>query len=135
MKRFQLFIFFTFFVQTTFGQSIITNEGFTKIKINNSGKIRLKQGAQCQVSYDDKDEDQSNSFVSVKDGTLNISGADNDLLVTLPKLEQIAIEGKGKVISLDTFHVDVVNLSIGGDGNIELKVVGGDVNAKINGFG
>ena len=133
LKLSALFLSLLFKVQA---QTKLSGESFTKINIENSAKVILKQDSVCSVEYTEEKGKVYYSPITIKNGTLNVSwSGGNDLIVSLPSLEQITIDGRGIVIMDNTFTVDHLKVNITGDGNIDLTINAKQVDAKIGGLG
>jgi hypothetical protein len=59
----------------------------------------------------------------------------NDLIVSLPLLEEITISGIGNVVTESAFKVDQLKIAIAGDGKIDLNVDAKKVDVSIAGVG
>jgi hypothetical protein len=55
--------------------------------------------------------------------------------VTIPKVDELQIEGSGKIQSNDTFSVEELKLEINGSGKINFKTIAQNLNNTINGSG
>jgi hypothetical protein len=58
-----------------------------------------------------------------------------EIFITVPDIRQLSIAGSGKIISENQLNVNDLELSISGSGDMELDMVGDDVNGRISGSG
>ena len=115
-------------------QVTVSQQPFTKINVLSSAKITLQTDAGYSVSFDDNFPDQKAATVS--NGVLTVKNiTDYDIVVRLPKLEEVILDGEGTVKGSGTFKTDNLHLVINGGGKIDLNVEAQKVNAEINGLG
>jgi hypothetical protein len=120
---------------TLFNLSANGGEAFTKIILDGNAKIFLRQDTAYVIRYSGNNDD-FDAETSIKNGTLTISGnPDNDINISLPKLEEVKISGNGSVTGVSTFKVNDLFINIDGDGKIVLDVEGNKINSTISGLG
>jgi hypothetical protein len=123
------------FTCITFNLSAKGEEAFTKINLDGNAKIFIRQDSMHVIRFGGSDNN-FDVLSSIKNGTLTISGSpDNDINISLPKLEEINISGNGTVTGVSTFTVNDLKLSIDGDGKIIMDVDGKNINSRIAGIG
>lgn len=58
-----------------------------------------------------------------------------EILITCNRLEELEINGMGKIVILNSYRTQKANYTINGSGDIEAKVIAKDIKSKINGSG
>src|SRR4051812_40045048 len=102
---------------------------FTKIEINSIANIILKEDSTQSVSVDGTII--SSDVAQVKNGVLHIDNAGNNTFhVSIPKLEEIEINGHGDITSESMIHTDQLKLEINGIGKIALDVTANNIIAE-----
>ncbi len=136
MKTIQLTALLLIVLLNVQAQKRLSSETFTKINIESSAKVIIKQDSACLVEYSEEKSKLYNSPVSVKNGTLNVSWTGgNDLIVSLPLLEEVTISGIGNVVTESPLKVDQLKIAIAGDGKIDLTLDAKKVDVSIAGVG
>lgn len=136
-QKFTLILFTLFFSTQLIAQSetALELESFSAINIASHGHVYLTQGEpQRVVMKSVKNEDQV--MVQVKNGVLLINAkAGDEILVTTPEVNKIAIGGSGVVEGASTISTDELKLDISGDGKIVLDINTKNVEVGISGLG
>lgn len=108
---------------------------FSAISIGSFAKVYLSQGEQQSVIFT-SGKLSDDSQLQVKNGVLMIDAeAGQELTITMPELDRIAIGGKGVVEGQTSFNADELKLDISGDGKITMDINVKKVDVTISGLG
>ena len=134
--KFTLTLLFVFIASVSFSQTTTTTgEKFSKIVISGNARILIKQDSVCSVTYKQGDN-ASDADARIKNDTYEVSGiASDEIMVTLPVLNALVIDGHGSITGAGSFTTDNLNLKIPGSGKITLDVTARKINGEIDGFG
>ena len=136
-QKFLLIILSALFCLPVIAQTSTADElePFTSINISSFAKVYLSQGEQQSVLLS-SGKVPDNSEIHVKNGVLMIDAeAGQEITITMPSLNRIAIGGKGVVEGQTTINTDALKLDISGDGKITLDVHAKKVDVAISGLG
>ncbi len=107
---------------------------FSKIKISSVATVYLKQDSIQKVMI--IGDESSHVYAHVKDGILNIDNSvGNIFYISIQKLEEISVDGKGDVTSESKITTDKLALAIKGIGSIKLEVDVKTIDAEVPGAG
>lgn len=124
----------TFFNVAT-AQTTRSGQTFNKIVVKSNAKIILRTDSMCSYRFTETDN-LTASQTKVVDGTLIINSIPAEaVVVTLPTLNEVVIDGVGSVVSETIMHGGEMRFVINGNGKIEAEVSAEKVNATIAGIG
>jgi hypothetical protein len=115
---------------------------FTKIDVDLSGKVEIRQGAAFKVEVEAESNLLDLIETSVSGQTLHIDSKGNfnsnqpiRYYITMPNLEGVKIGGSGSANVLDVFSPKTLSLDIKGSGSIKGNFIAGEVEVDIAGSG
>lgn len=126
-------------------------EPFKSIYLNAAVNVRLVKGENYAISYEGNKDQYDLLEINVENGNLkigvkpnnnrqnmtrNYQNEDFELIVTMPSLEKIMLNGSGDIYSDDAIHSDVLTILLNGSGDVSLqKIVPKSLIVSVNGSG
>ena len=116
--------------------------GFTGIRLNIAAEAVVTPGNSFRVQVEAEDNLLDEITTEVHGRVLRIgsrkclkSNIKIRILVTLPELNELEINGTGDIVLPDTFQVDKIALEINGSGNINGRLIAAKIQSTIHGSG
>jgi hypothetical protein len=115
---------------------------FTGIHLNLDAEVTVTRGPAHSVEVEAEDNLLNVIEAGVKGRSLRLESErcldpsiGIKVRVTLPSLEELAINGSGDIVVPDTFQVEKLKLTINGSGNLRARLIAADLRAAIHGSG
>lgn len=119
-----------------------TMADFSKVDLQLSGKVQIRQGAQYAVVVEAQGNLMDHIETKLDGSTLVIKSKGNignakelHYFITMPKLNGVEVSGSGVVEVLDVFSPEDINFEISGSGRVQANVIAENVSADISGSG
>ena len=136
-KKIALLVSFCALLTPGFSQNTETRElpSFSNVEIGSVAKVYLRQDSVQSVKVS-TDGLLRKVETSVRNNTLHIDGGSStELVIGIPHIEKLSIEGQGEIIGQTPVYADQLTLEISGNGKMNLDVHVTNLNADISGLG
>ncbi len=131
-------IFFTTALSISFfGLNAQELKSFDKIRVASNASVNLIQGQSATIVMEDESTKDASGYYRIDEhGWLIISGnPDDEINVTVQRLEKIEISGTGRLETEGVFNSDSIELNIVGVGKLEMFLQAKTVKTNISGAG
>ncbi|NJM25453.1 MAG: DUF2807 domain-containing protein [Bacteroidia bacterium] len=159
MKQTALFILTALFALSAFGQvtkKTLELPEFKSIYVNSNYTVYLKQTNKNEVSVEALTEIYNLTEIKVENGILmiNVERKPNDpnksiwakiddiklnptmkVYVSMKNVNELQVNGGGKIISENSIAADNIFLAVNGNGNMDVDIKGNTVKAEVTGAG
>lgn len=159
MKQTPLFIFTVLLAASAFGQvtkKTLELPEFKSIYVNSNYTVYLKQTNKNEVSVEALTEIYNLTEIKVENGILmiNVERKPNDpnksiwakiddiklnptmkIYVSMKNVNELQVNGGGKIISENSIAADNIFLAVNGNGNMDVDIKGNVVKAEVTGAG
>jgi len=109
---------------------------FDKVRISGLARVILIQGEKNSVTLEDKTGSLEDMYKITNDGWIDVTGNSSDeLVITMPVLRQIDINGAGKLEGGSEFKAGELEFKVSGAGKMELNIQATKVKAVVSGAG
>lgn len=153
---FLLLITFSFASRAQVTKKTLELPEFKSIYVNSSYTVYLKQTNKQEVSVEALTEIYELTTIKVENGVLMVNverKPDNPnksvwskiddikikptmkLMVSVKNINELQVNGSGKIISENSLASDYLSIAVGGSGNIELDIKGNNLKTEIGGSG
>ncbi len=153
---FLLFITFSFASRAQVTKKTLELPEFKSIYVNSSYTVYLKQTNKQEVSVEALTEIYELTTIKVENGVLMVNverKPDNPnksvwskiddikikptmkLMVSVKNINELQVNGSGKIISENSLASDYLSIAVGGSGSIELDIKGNNLKTEIGGSG
>jgi|GEM_PF-494998 len=135
-KNISFWIAFCSMTVAGFSQNTETRSlpSFTSISVESVAKVYLRQDSIQSVTVT-SDEPLQKVETRVSNNTLHIEGKEAELVISVPRIDGIAIQGQGKITGQTPIRTDQLTLDISGNGKMELEVYVKSLKTSISGLG
>jgi hypothetical protein len=136
MKTIKIFFFLACLIGLGMQVEAQNEMSFDKVRLSSMARVILIQGEKHAVTLEDQTGNTEEMYQITNDGWINITGSSSDeLVITMPELRQVDINGAGKLEGGSEFKTGDVELRVSGTGKIELNLQAIKVKAIISGAG
>lgn len=152
--RLQLFFLTIFLASTLFAQDTLEIEGvevvqqsispFTDLELSGAFNVYLSQGKEAKVFFENDAKVLPNLLIYQRGDKLMIERRENfsrkklkkyKIFITVNSLEELVMNGVGKVRCLETLYLDRLDLEHNGAGRFELALKANRLKANFTGVG
>jgi hypothetical protein len=159
MKRLIAIVAITCFAQTLFGQvtkKTLELPEFKSIYVNSNYTVYLKQTNKQEVIVEALTEIYDLTDIKVENGILMVNverKADNTnksiwakiddikvsptmkITVSMKNINELQVNGGGKIVAQNSIATNKINLSVSGNGSMDVDIKGDVINAEVSGSG
>jgi hypothetical protein len=136
MKTIKLFFSIACLISMGMQVEAQSEMSFDKVRLSGLARVILIQGEKSSVSLEDNTRNVEEMYQITNDGWINVTGNSSDeLIITMPELRQIDINGAGKLEGGSEFRTGEVEFKVSGAGKMEMNIQATKLKAVISGAG